>query len=399
MTMPAPVTPAPEASALAARLSDAVEVLTGILVGRIAAADPSYSESGLLTEDQLAHTCRENLGSVIGALAGTHPFRLQPARAAGRLKAEQGIPIAALLHAYRLGGRLIWEELTARSDGPGDPRLHDLATHLWELIDLYSDAAVEAYRDTEVLLAHSDAQIQSRLIRTLFDDHSGNPARVLDVLRTLGFPERGAFAVVAIDTEPTAPLPAKLAAALDGLGIRSVWDAQIDAYIGLLSAAAPAAIDRAATTISSIVADRVGISSVFWASQAIPAGLTEARLAARSVRAGATGAVRFGDEPVGHLLIAVPAAGRRAAAQILGPVLELPAPERDDLIAALDAWYRCGGSAAAVAETMHCHRNTVRYRLRKIRDLTGRDTTDPRQSAELYLALEAWSLLGTDREA
>ncbi|MFD4401361.1 PucR family transcriptional regulator [Nocardia sp. NPDC058499] len=401
MTTPAPVTPAPEASALAGRLSDAIEVLTDILVGRIAAADPSYGEAGLLTEDQLAHTCRENLASVIGALAGTHPFRLQPARAAGRLKAEQGVPIAALLHAYRLGGRLIWEELTARSNGPGDPRLHDLATHLWELIDLYSDAAVEAYRDTEVLLAHSDAQIQSRLIRTLFDDHSGNPARVLDVLRTLGFPERGAFAVVAIDTEPTAPLPAKLSAALDGLGIRSVWDAQIDAYIGLLSAASPAAIDRAAATISSVVADRVGISTVFWASQAIPAGLAEARLAARSVRTGVAGAVRFGAEPVGHLLIAVPEAGRRAAAQILGPVLELPGPERDDLIAALDAWYRCGGSAAAVAETMHCHRNTVRYRLRKIRDLTGRDTTDPRQSAELYLALEAWSLLsaGTGRES
>lgn len=399
MSTPAPVTPAPEVSALAARLSDAVEVLTDILVGRIAAADPSYGESGLLTEDQLARTCRENLASVIGALAGTHPFRLQPARAAGRLKAEQGIPIAALLHAYRLGGRLVWEELTARSDGPGDPRLHDLATHLWELIDVYSDAAVEAYRDTEVLLAHSDAQIQSRLIRTLFDDHSGNPARVLEVLRTLGFPERGAFAVVAIDTEPTAPLPAKLAAALDGLGVRSVWDAQIDAYIGLLSASSPAAIDRAAVTISSIVAGRVGISTVFWASHAIPAGLTEARVAARSVRAGATGAVRFGDEPVGHLLIAVPAAGRRAATQILGPVLELPDPERDDLIAALAAWYRCGGSAAAVAETMHCHRNTVRYRLRKIRDLTGRDTTDPRQSAELYLALEAWSLLGAAREA
>ncbi|MGI5217807.1 PucR family transcriptional regulator [Nocardia sp. CA-290969] len=396
MTTPAPVTPAPEASALAARLSDAVEVLTDILVGRIAVADPSYGESGLLTEDQLAHTCRENLASVIGALAGTHPFRLQPARAAGRLKAEQGIPIAALLHAYRLGGRLIWEELTARSDGPGDPRLHDLATHLWELIDLYSDAAVEAYRDTEILLAHSDAQIQSRLIRTLFDDHSGNPARVLDVLRTLGFPERGAFAVVAIDTEPTAPLPAKLAVALDGLGVRAVWDAQIDAYIGLLSAASPAALDRAAETISSVVADRVGISTVFWASQSIPAGLTEARLAARSVRTGAAGAVRFGDEPVGHLLIAVPEAGRRAAAQILGPVLDLPEPERDDLIAALAAWYRCGGSAAAVAESMHCHRNTVRYRLRKIRDLTGRDTTDPRQSAELYLALEALTLLGTD---
>ncbi|MFI5717308.1 PucR family transcriptional regulator [Nocardia sp. NPDC051750] len=394
MTTPAPVTPTPEASALAARLSDDVEVLTDILVGRISVADPSYGQSGLLTEEQLQNTCRENLTSVIGALARTHPLRLSPARAAGRLKAEQGIPIAALLHAYRLGGRLIWEELTKRSAGPGDPRLHDLATHLWELIDLYSDAAVEAYRDTEVLLAHSDAQFQSRLVRTLFDDHSGNPARVLDVLRTLGIPERGAFAVVAIDTEPTAPLPGKLTAALESLGIRSVWDAQIDAHIGLLSGASPAAIDRAASEISAFVDDRVGISTVFSAPQAITAALTEARLASRSARPGAAGAIRFGDEPVGHLLIAVPDAGRRAAAQILGPLLDLPAAERGDLIEALDAWYRCGGSAAAVAETMHCHRNTVRYRLRKIRDLTGRDTTDPRQSAELYLALEALTLLG-----
>ncbi len=47
---------------------------------------------------------------------------------------------------------------------------------------------------------------------------------------------------------------------------------------------------------------------------------------------------------------------------------------------------------------MHCHRNTVRYRLRKIRDLTGRDTTDPRQSAELYLALQALTLLGSDAD-
>ncbi|WP_328394581.1 PucR family transcriptional regulator [Nocardia sp. NBC_00416] len=396
MSSPAPVTPPSSVSTLVAGLADALEVLTDVLVARIAAADPAYGRSGLLTEEQLHHTCRENLTSVIGALAGTDPLRLQPARAAGRLKAEQGIPVAALLHAYRLGGRLIWEELTVRSAGPGDPRLHDLATRLWELIDLYSDASVESYRETEVLLAHSDAQVQSRLVRTLFDDHSGNPARVLEVLRTLGFPERGTFAVVAIDTEPTAPLPVKLTATLQELGVRSVWDAQIDAHIGLLSAASPAAIDRAAAALSSFVAERIGISTAFSAPHAITGASTEARLAARSARPGSATTVRFGDEPVGHLLIAVPDAGRRAAAQILGPVLELADAERGDLIAALDAWYRCGGSAAAVAEAMHCHRNTVRYRLRKIRDLTGRDTTDPRQSAELYLALEALALLDSD---
>ncbi|WP_327151286.1 PucR family transcriptional regulator [Nocardia sp. NBC_01329] len=386
---------APSIAPLAAALADSAEAMTDVLVDRIVAADSSYSESGLLTHDQLHRTCLENLASVIGALAGTGPLPLQPARDAGRLKAEQGIPVASLLHAYRLGGRLIWEELTKWSAGPGDARLHDLATRLWEFVDLYSDAAVEAYRETEILLAHSDAQVQTRLVRTLFDDHSGNPARVLEVLRMLGFPERGAFAVAAIDTEPSAPLPAQLATALRDAGVRSVWDAQIDAYLGLLSAGSAAGIDRAAATISMFVDDRVGLSTIVTTPLSITTAVTEARLASRSARPGSAAMIRFGDEPAAHLLIAVPEAGRRAATQILGPLLDLAATERADLIEALDAWFRCGGSAAAVAETIHCHRNTVRYRLRKIRDLTGRDTTDPRQSAELFLALEALALLGS----
>ncbi|MEU4311100.1 helix-turn-helix domain-containing protein [Nocardia sp. NPDC024068] len=393
MSAPVPVTRTPPESALAAGLVPAVETMAETLVGRIATGDPAYAQAGLLTEEQLYTTCRENLAAIIGALAGAQPLRLQSARNAGRLKAEQGIPVAALLHAYRLGGRLIWEELTARSAGPGDPRLHDLATRLWELIDLYSDTAVESYRETEVLLVHSDAQVQGRLIRTLFDDHSGNPGRVLDALRTLGFPERGSFAVVTIDTEPTAPLPQQLTTALRDLGVHSVWDAQIDAHIGLLSAVSETVLERGAAVVSAHADARVGISTAFSAPHSITAALTEARLASRSARPGTTATVRYGAEPVAHLLVAVPDVGLRAAGQILGPLLRLPDTERRDLLESLDAWYRCGGSAAGVAEMLHCHRNTVRYRLRKIRDLTGRDTTDPRQSAELYVALEALTLL------
>ncbi|MGW6421166.1 PucR family transcriptional regulator [Nocardia sp. NPDC055053] len=379
---------------LAAGLLDTVEAMAGELVDRIAGADRSYSDPGLLTAEELRQACLDNLTEIIGALAGARPPRLHPAHAVGRLKAERGVPIAALLHAFRLGGRLIWEELTARSGGPGDPRLHDLATELWELIDTYSDAAVEAYRETEIMLAHADAQTQSRLIRTLFDDHSDNPARTLTALRTLGLIEHGIFAVVSIEAaDPGAALPGNLVGALRDLGARSVWDSQIDSHTGLLSSVSPSAVDRAAAGLADLVDGRIGLSAVFTGPAAIPAALTEARLAARSARPGAHTAVRFGSEPVAHLLVTVPEAGRLAATQILGPVLRLPAPERGDLLAALDAWYRCHGSTAAAAEQLHCHRNTVRYRLRKIRDLTGRDTAEPVQSAELHLALQAVTLL------
>ncbi|TSD99666.1 PucR family transcriptional regulator [Skermania sp. ID1734] len=380
---------------LAANLLDSVEALTDELIIRITDADSSYADPGLLTVEELREACLHNLTEIIRALTGAQPPLLRPARAVGRLKAERGIPIAALLHAYRVGGRLIWEWLTERSSGPGDPQLHELATTLWELIDTFSDAAVEAYRDTEILLVHADAQSQNRLIRSLFDDNSSNPVRVLTALRTLGLPEKGPFAVVVIEpADPGAALPGNLVHALKDIGVHSVWDAQIDAHAGLLAFSAQSALERATARLPELVAGRIGLSASFVSYTAIPAAVVEARIAAQSVRQGSRTALRFGADPVAHLLVALPDAGRRAATQILGPVLRLPDVERVELLAVLEAWYRCGGSAAAVADLLHCHRNTVRYRLRKIRDLTGRDTADPAQSADLHLALQAVALLG-----
>ncbi|MBB3036361.1 PucR family transcriptional regulator [Hoyosella altamirensis] len=378
-------------SHLATELLGSVDALADELSSRIVGADRFYSDAPFLTSEQLREACLNNLTSILDVLAGGEA-RLDAARATGRLKAERGVPIAALLHAYRLGGRLIWEELTARAKGPGDPELHHLAARLWEAVDVYSDAAAEAYQEAEILLAHADAQTQSRLVRSLFDDHSANPGRVLDALRTLGLPENGPFTVAVIETDGDSPaLPNSLVSATKKVGVISVWDVQTDACIGLLAAAAPSTVSQATAQVTEL--GRVGLSTGFTNPHRIASAVSDARIAARSAAPGSHAPVQFGDAPVAHLLVTIPDASRRAAEQILGPVLALPQPERDDLIEALRAWYQCRGSAAAVAEALHCHRNTVRYRLRKIRDLTGRDTTDPEQSAELYLALQAALLL------
>ena len=50
------------------------------------------------------------------------------------------------------------------------------------------------------------------------------------------------------------------------------------------------------------------------------------------------------------------------------------------------------GSAAEAARLLHCHPNTVRYRLAKVTRLTGRDLHVPSDVVHLYLALEATRL-------
>jgi hypothetical protein len=41
------------------------------------------------------------------------------------------------------------------------------------------------------------------------------------------------------------------------------------------------------------------------------------------------------------------------------------------------------------AEVLHCHANTIRYRLRRIEDLTGRSLRNPQGLAEIVMALNA----------
>ncbi|MCV7261246.1 PucR family transcriptional regulator [Mycobacterium shimoidei] len=52
----------------------------------------------------------------------------------------------------------------------------------------------------------------------------------------------------------------------------------------------------------------------------------------------------------------------------------------------LDAFLDCGGAIEACARKLFVHPNTVRYRLRRIADFTGRDPTQPRDAYVLRIA-------------
>lgn len=79
----------------------------------------------------------------------------------------------------------------------------------------------------------------------------------------------------------------------------------------------------------------------------------------------------------------------RIAANVLGPLDELPDHEREALLDTLEAWFDHGGSAERAAQQLYVHPNTVRQRLRKLEHRTGRLVTDPRAAAELCIALQS----------
>jgi DNA-binding PucR family transcriptional regulator len=73
---------------------------------------------------------------------------------------------------------------------------------------------------------------------------------------------------------------------------------------------------------------------------------------------------------------------------VLGPLDELPPEERTILLDTFRAWVAAGGSANDTAAKIFCHPNTVRHRLHRIEEVTGRSLSRPKDTAELCLAFE-----------
>jgi DNA-binding PucR family transcriptional regulator len=65
------------------------------------------------------------------------------------------------------------------------------------------------------------------------------------------------------------------------------------------------------------------------------------------------------------------------------------------LLDTLDAWVETSGSAGRTARQVHCHRNTVLNRLRRLSEVTGHDLTGGVTPVELALALRARRVLAS----
>lgn len=75
------------------------------------------------------------------------------------------------------------------------------------------------------------------------------------------------------------------------------------------------------------------------------------------------------------------------ASEALGPLTAFDEAHGAELLETLECYLRLNGSVAAVAEELALHRNTVRYRLTQIAELTGYDPALTSDRVQLWLAL------------
>jgi purine catabolism regulator len=78
---------------------------------------------------------------------------------------------------------------------------------------------------------------------------------------------------------------------------------------------------------------------------------------------------------------------------VLGPLEHASGEYGDELIRSLEAFIEQNGQWEKAARELYCHRHTLRYRIRRVEELTGRDLSSARDRIEFWLALRARELV------
>jgi Purine catabolism regulatory protein-like family/PucR C-terminal helix-turn-helix domain/GGDEF-like domain len=328
-----------------------------------------------------------------------------------------------------------WFLACAGHDHEWGPKAHELRESLAELA---ADAALERARLDAGRAG--DRRLAEAIIAMLASEggEGAAPAEVASLMRAAGLPPEGRYLVAAMSAEAdrmtgpnadrwrcdlaeelavphadgtvVAPLGEQMVALVPlpaGSGPRAHegLDPQHDPRAGTdpdpQTAHAFAARLRAAQPVLESDRSRVrlivGVSTPAEGVTALDGALHEAQSALRlaAMRAAAMGpapavSVVTSDEVASHelLLASVPGSVLRSFRdRLLGPLLAYDERHRAELLPTLREFLACSGSWNACAAAMYVHVNTVRYRIRRIEELTGRDLSRLDDQVDFFLAL------------
>lgn len=351
----------------------------------------AYVREDPVSAAELRRSVEENLRFLITAMGSGDGAELDMRTPAdtGRRRARAAMPLPEVLRAYRLVFSTLWDALLAHARTSADPALAEAlfsaASRLWWLADEHAVALTEAYRATTSEMLVRDQRRRSALVEALFLG-TGGTSSFWEAASLLSLPPDAGFVVVAAETTGLAEesLP-DIERLLADHGFASAWRLMPAMQVGIV--AVPDGRDVALVElVTGACRSRTGISPRYGPITDTPRALQLARAAIAIQPAGRVGVHVFSSSPLAALMACDAAAAERLSADVLGAVLAMATEDRDVLLETLHAYLDHQASAELAGRALHCHANTVRYRLRRITEVTGRSLQDPYAVAELAAA-------------
>jgi hypothetical protein len=142
---------------------------------------------------------------------------------------------------------------------------------------------------------------------------------------------------------------------------------------------------------------RIGVGGSMASPADVPRSYREARLSLKMTGAvaGPGGVTVFDDLGVYRLLAEVEetATVERFVRTWLGPLLDYDAKKPAELVLTLTRFLELGQAYDATSDALAIHRSTLKYRLQRIHEISGRDLSDPDTRFNFQLATRAWQTL------
>ena len=305
---------------------------------------------------------RGNVSRALAALRDLRdptPEELALAAAVGRERAEQGLTVDAVLHAYRISITAVWSRFgeLARAQGADVATVLAFSETLWRWADAVMDVVGAAHSEVELEQAREEQQRRDAFVFALLTG-TLDPDELRRESATFGLdPEREYFPFRA-----RGRLQARRAVDRARPRRRGDQPTPPDAPPGVtIGFAAPRRLEP------------------------LPTGFAHASRALQTALAfGQTGAFSLADLSIRPAILADEALGDAFAERHLTPIAGLGMELEETLRTYLDLGMRIDDTA----RTLHVHANTLRHRLRRFEEATGANLRDPRVVVELWWALE-----------
>lgn len=351
-----------------------------------------YEATAPVHSDVVVAGCAATMRAVFGAIGAGEEFNVAVATRLGVERARDGVPLPSVMEAYRVGFREVWEivaaEVATRPHTNADV-LRTLTAKLMTAQDVFTAAMAAGHRQEQTRRLVGDETRRSMLVDALLHGRLFEQCSLWEAADYLRLPSTGPFVAVAADLTPSGPDPLPdIEAKLRSLDVPSAWWALPDVQVGIVHVTTDRQLAAALALVARVAIARVGVSARFDDLREIARALHQARITLRG-RADRGSPVSVFD---GSILATAAVSAPEVMVELANPVMEcfadLADEEREILFETFRAWLDHDGSMRTAGEILFCHPNTVRYRMHRIEQRTGRSLTRPRDVAELCLAFE-----------
>jgi hypothetical protein len=313
-------------------------------------------------------------------------------RRSARRRAEEGVPLDAILAAYQLGIAMVWSQVSAGATAEDHADLREVLDMLLEVQRRMLGVVAESYLTTR------------RAIDS--EEHSGRHALMAALLSgadpdgTIRAAPRYAVLTLDLERHPDEDAAAPGVAARRKIRrVREVLDAFAEqpclttfrsdrgTVLMPLDATDPEHADLCALILGAAEAAGAPVTAAVAVTEAsgVPTAVTRTAEIVDLVRATGRppGLYRLDDVLLDYQL-SRPSAGLPALAARLDPLAARP-----ELLTTLQTYLDLSRDRRAAASELHVHPNTVDYRLRRVSELTGLSAHRIEDLGELHASLVA----------